>query len=77
MNPYPIYLQTQQDRICYYYSIDKLLADNGRVIYFDRDYDTTNYDIIEEKFKKEKNTLSPDELELYISEEFKNSGLKN
>jgi hypothetical protein len=54
-----------------YYSIDKLLADNGRVIYFDRDYDTTNYDIIEEKFKKEKNTLSPDELELYISEEFK------
>ena len=54
-----------------YYSMDKLLEDNNRVIYFDRDYDTTNYDIIDDKFKKEKNTLSPDELELYISEEFK------
>ena len=54
-----------------YYSMDKLLADNNRVIYFDRDYDTTNYDILEQKFKREKNSLSPDELELYISEEFK------
>ena len=37
-----------------YYTMDKLLADNDRVIYFDRDYDTTNYDIIEQKFKREK-----------------------
>ena len=31
-----------------YYSYDKLIDDNQIDIYFDKDYDNTNYDIIEE-----------------------------
>jgi hypothetical protein len=54
-----------------YLSMDKLLSDNGKVIYFDRDYDTTDYEIIEKKFKAERAHLDDTELELFIAEEFK------
>jgi hypothetical protein len=40
-----------------YISMDKLEADNGKDIYFDRDYDTTDYDIIDKKFKEERKYL--------------------
>jgi hypothetical protein len=51
--------------------MEKLEADNGKEIYFDRDYDTTDYDIIDKKFKEERKHLDDAELELYIAEEFK------
>ena len=54
-----------------YISIEKLQADNDKVIYFDRDYDTTDYDIIDKKFKEERKHLDDTELELFITEEFK------
>jgi hypothetical protein len=54
-----------------YLSMDKLMSDNGKVVYFDRDYDTTDYEIIEKKFKAERAHLDDNELELFITEEFK------
>jgi hypothetical protein len=54
-----------------YLSMDKLMSDNGKVIYFDRDYDTTDYEIIEKKFKAERDHLDDNDLELFIAEEFK------
>lgn len=54
-----------------YLSMEKLLSDNGKVIYFDRDYDTTDYEIVDKKFKEERAHLDDEELELFITEEFK------
>ena len=54
-----------------YYDRQKLEDDNDQIIYFDREFDTTNYDMINEQFKKERDTLTPDELELYITEQLK------
>jgi hypothetical protein len=54
-----------------YLSMEKLMSDNGKVIYFDRDYDTTDYEIIDKKFKEERAHLDDEELQLYITEEFK------
>jgi hypothetical protein len=54
-----------------YYNKEKLELDNDKIIYFDREYDTTDYDMINEQFKKERDTLSPDELEIYITEQLK------
>jgi len=52
-----------------YYSKSLLEGDNDKTIYFDRHFDDTNYEIIENEYKKEKDTLSPEELELYITEQ--------
>jgi len=54
-----------------YYTREKLLEDNDEIIYFDREYDTTDYDMINQQFKRERDTLSPDELEIYITEQLK------
>jgi hypothetical protein len=54
-----------------YFTRDQLEADNDNIIYFDREYDTTDYDMINEQFKKERDTLSSDELEIYIAEQLK------
>lgn len=54
-----------------YYSSDALIADNEKQIYYDKEYDTTNYDLIQEKYKKESNQLSPEDLILFLTEEFK------
>ena len=54
-----------------YFSKALLEADNNKSLYFDKQFDETNYDLLESDFKKEKETLEPDELELYISEQFK------
>ena len=56
-----------------YYSIDSLLEDNEKPIYFDREFDTTNYDIVNEKYKKQRNDLSSEEFLLYLTEELKKS----
>ena len=62
-----------------YYTMERLLQDNGgsNPIFFDKEYDTTNYDIINEDFKKERETLTPDELEIYITEQLKRKYKKN
>jgi hypothetical protein len=60
-----------------YYSMDKLLDDNDRPVYFDKEYDTTNYDMINDQFKKERETLDRDELELYITEQLIKKYKKN
>jgi hypothetical protein len=54
-----------------YFTKEQLEADNDKIIYFDREYDTTNYDMINEEFKKELDTLSSEELEIYIAEQLK------
>ena len=54
-----------------YYSSDKLISDSNVDIYFDREYDTTNYDIIEEKFKKEQTTMTKEEFRIFLIPELK------
>ena len=54
-----------------YFTRENLEADNDRIIYFDREYDTTDYDMINEEFKKERDTLTPEELQIYIAEQLK------
>lgn len=52
-----------------YYSTERLQIDNGQIIYFDKDFDTTNYDIIDVEFKKERDSLTAEELTLYLTEQ--------
>jgi tRNA-binding EMAP/Myf-like protein len=54
-----------------YYSIDALTADNNKNIYYDKEYDTTNYDLLEQKYKSQRDKLQEDELILFLTEEFK------
>jgi hypothetical protein len=54
-----------------YYSIESLLDDNEKSIYYDREFDTTNYDIVEEKYKKERDTLSPEDFILFLTDKLK------
>ena len=54
-----------------YFTRENLTDDNDKNIYFDREYDTTNYDMINQEFAKERDTLTPDELEIYITEHLK------
>jgi hypothetical protein len=53
-----------------YISKDALISDNQKTIYFDKQYDTTNYDLLDSKYKKEKNTLSSEELILFLTNKF-------
>jgi hypothetical protein len=54
-----------------YYSKDKMMEDNDKPIYFDREFDTTNYNIIEEKYKKQRDQLSNEDFQLFLTEELK------
>ncbi len=54
-----------------YYSIEALVADNEKPIYYDKEFDTTNYDIIDEKYKKERDQLSPEDFILFLTDQFK------
>jgi hypothetical protein len=54
-----------------YFTRENLTDDNDKIIYFDREYDTTDYDMINQQFAKERDTLTPDELEIYITEQLK------
>lgn len=54
-----------------YFTIDSLTADNNKPIYYDKEYDTTNYDLLEQKYKTQRNNLPSDELILFLTEEFK------
>ena len=53
-----------------YYSKKALDDDNGISIYFDKEYDTTNYSTIN-NYKKQQESLTEDELILFLTEEFK------
>lgn len=54
-----------------YYSVEALLEDNNKPIYFDKEFDTTNYDIIEDKYKKERDSLSTEDFILFLADKFK------
>lgn len=55
-----------------YYSYERLLNDNGiDNIYFDKEYDTTNYDIVDEKFQKEKNSMTKEEFQNFLTAQVK------
>jgi hypothetical protein len=60
-----------------YYSKDRLDADNGHVIYFDKDFDNTNYDLIDVTYKKEKESLGADEMIIYLSDQLINKYKKD
>lgn len=54
-----------------YYSLNRLNEDNGKDIYFDKQFDKTNYDIIGDKFEKQKNSMDKDELIEFLTPELK------
>jgi hypothetical protein len=53
-----------------YNSIEELTQDNGKTIYYDKNYDTTNYDLLN-NYKKDIRDLDKSDVELYISEDLK------
>ena len=54
-----------------YYSHEKLIEDNYENVYFDKEYDDTNYDIIEEKFKSEQSSMTKEEFRLFLIPQLK------
>ena len=54
-----------------YYSINALLEDNDKTIYFDKEFDTTNYALIGEKYKKQRDELTSEEFIIYLTDVFK------
>jgi len=52
-----------------YYSLERMMEDNEKTIYFDKEFDTTNYDIIEEKYKKQRDQLSSEDFIIYLTDE--------
>ena len=49
-----------------YYSSESLVSDNNKLIYYDKEYDTTNYNLIEEKYKKEYDRLSKEDFNIFL-----------
>lgn len=58
-----------------YYNVAELLGDNDKTIYFDKMYDTTNYDIVSEKYNRERDTLPPDDFIVFLTDVFTKKGL--
>lgn len=56
-----------------YYSLETLMEDNDKSIYFDKEFDTTNYDIVRDKYKKQRDELSSEEFILYLTDKLINS----
>ena len=53
-----------------YKNVEKMQADNGVAIYFDKDYDTTDYSILNEpRISKKKFSLSGDEFVAFLTKE--------
>jgi hypothetical protein len=52
-----------------YYSKEALENDNNKLIFFDKQHDYTNYDLLDDKIR---NTMTEDEMLIYIVEELKN-----
>jgi len=53
-----------------YYSVERMMDDNEKQIFFDKEFDTTNYDIVEEKYKKQRDQLSTEEFIDFLTDEF-------
>jgi hypothetical protein len=51
-----------------YVSKESLILDNDKPIYYDKQYDTTNYDLIDQKYRKEKNSLSHEDFILFLTD---------
>ena len=75
-------LQDDDKNTCKNYIIAKkyltshdLLNDNDKIIYFDKEYDKTPYDILE-KYSKERSKLSPEEFMFFLSEELQSPKYK-
>ena len=49
----------------YYIDIDELRADDRKTIYYDKKYDTTRYDMIDE-FAAQQSTQSPEEFNIFV-----------
>lgn len=60
-----------------YTDLSELESDNNIEIYYDAEYDDTNYDIINNEYKKERSVLDDDKMIEFLSEEFKNKGMQN
>ena len=60
-----------------YYSSEMLEADNGRDIYFDKDFDNTNYELIDVTYKKERDSLSPEEMIIFLTDQLTNKFKKD
>jgi hypothetical protein len=57
-----------------YYSTETMMDDNNKPIFFDKEFDTTNYDLIEEKYRKQRDNLSSEEFILFLTDELKSKG---
>lgn len=53
-----------------YYSEKAIENDNNTQIYFDKSFDTTNYEIVEQKYKKQRNELSTEDFIIFLTDEF-------
>lgn len=60
-----------------YFSNETLMLDNNKPIYYDKEYDTTNYNLINEKYKKEKDQLSSEQFILFLTNEFQQKNKMN
>ena len=67
-------LQDEKNNTCETYTIakkyktlDELTNDNGQTIFFDKEYDTTPYSLLE-NFSKEQVKLSPEDFRLFLSD---------
>ena len=60
-----------------YYSKEMLEADNGHDIYFDKDFDNTNYELIDVTYKKERDSLSPEEMIIFLTDQLTNKFKKD
>jgi len=60
-----------------YYSKDRLEADNGKEIYFDKDFDNTNYELIDVTYKKERDTLDSEEMIIFLTDQLTNKFRKD
>jgi len=60
-----------------YYSREMLEADNGRDIYFDKDFDNTNYELIDVTYKRERDSLSPEEMIIFLTDQLTNKFRKD
>jgi hypothetical protein len=57
-----------------YTSLEALMADNNKVIYYDSDYDKTNYNLLK-KFENKLDILPPEEYKQLLIDELTGSGL--
>jgi len=53
-----------------YYSVAGLEEDNNKPIFYDKDYDTTNYNLINDKYKRQQDQLNPEDFLLFLTDEF-------